>query len=54
MLTDKHSNCYLFYVGKKGKKNLFLLLCIIDEKEYQIFLIYKEIPMGLIAKSYMN
>jgi hypothetical protein len=38
----------------RKEKNLFLLLCIIDEKENQIFLIYKEILMGLIAKSYMK
>jgi hypothetical protein len=28
--------------------------CFTDKKEYQIFLIYKEIQNGAVVKSYMN
>jgi hypothetical protein len=46
----REKNCYLPNSGKKdGKMQRYT-----DKKENQIFLIYREIQSGAVAKSYMR
>ncbi len=45
------------YKEKAGKlyfSIFFIVWCYTDKKEHQIFLIYKEIQSGAVAKSYMR
>jgi hypothetical protein len=40
--------------GQPGLYHTLYKVCYTDKKENKIFLIYKEIQMGAVAKSYMR